>query len=33
TLWNPIKFLWNVSSHTSFRGILTRGRTSWKKIL
>ena len=31
TLWNPMKFLWNASSHTSFGGILTRGRTSWKK--
>nr|ABA96979.1 hypothetical protein LOC_Os12g15480 [Oryza sativa Japonica Group] len=25
TLWNPMKFLWNASSHTSFGGILTRG--------
>jgi hypothetical protein len=33
TLWNPIKFLWNASSHTSFGGILTRGRTSWKNRL
>jgi hypothetical protein len=32
-----MKFLWNVSSYTSFSytsfgGILTRGRTSWKKF-
>ena len=33
TLWNPIKFLWNASSYTSFGGILTRDRTSWKKSL
>ncbi len=32
TLWNPIKLLRNASSHTSFGGILTRGRTSWKKL-
>ena len=26
-----MKFLWNASSHISFGGILTRGRTLWKK--